>query len=91
MNYIPEESKVIYQAKDGRQEKVFDAPEWLAAMCSHVPIKGESRRAGSVTMVITVSILMLDSCLESQPEQHIPPMLDYVQIEHPDHHIIGCD
>jgi hypothetical protein len=63
MNYIPEESKVIYQAKDGRQEKVFDAPEWLAAMCSHVPIKGESRRAGSVTMVITVSILMLDSCL----------------------------
>jgi hypothetical protein len=64
MNYIPEESKVIYQAKDGRQEKVFDAPEWLAAMCSHVPIKGESRRAGSVTMVITVSILMLDSCLQ---------------------------
>lgn len=41
MTYIPEESKVIYQSKDGKQEKVFDALEWLAAMCSHVPNKGE--------------------------------------------------
>jgi hypothetical protein len=31
-SYIPEESKVIYQSKDGREEKVFDALEWLAAM-----------------------------------------------------------
>ena len=31
----------IYQSKDGKQEKVFDALEWLAAMCSHVPDKGE--------------------------------------------------
>ena len=41
MTYIPEESKVIYQSKDGKQEKVFDALEWLSAMCSHVPDKGE--------------------------------------------------
>jgi len=41
MTYIPEESKVIYQAKDGKAVKVFDALEWLAAMCSHVPNKGE--------------------------------------------------
>jgi hypothetical protein len=41
MTYIPEESKVIYQSKDGKEEKVFDALEWLAAMCSHVPNKGE--------------------------------------------------
>ena len=41
MTYIPEESKVIYQSKDGKDEKVFDALEWLAAMCSHVPNKGE--------------------------------------------------
>ncbi len=41
MTYIAEESKVIYQSKDGKQEKVFDALEWLAAMCSHVPDKGE--------------------------------------------------
>ncbi|MFO7740313.1 MAG: transposase [Desulfatiglandaceae bacterium] len=39
--YIPEESKVIYQAKDGKAVKAFDALEWLAAMCSHVPNKGE--------------------------------------------------
>ena len=41
MAYIPEESKVIYQSKDGKQGKTFDALEWLAAMCSHVPCKGE--------------------------------------------------
>jgi len=41
MTYIPEESKVIYQSKDGKDEKVFDSLEWLAAMTSHVPNKGE--------------------------------------------------
>ena len=28
MTYIPEESKVIYQSKDGKEEKIFDALEW---------------------------------------------------------------
>jgi hypothetical protein len=46
MTYIPEESKVLYQSKDGKKENMFDALEWLAAMCSHVPNKGESRMAG---------------------------------------------
>ncbi len=32
MTYIPEESKVVYESKDGKDEKVFDALEWLAAM-----------------------------------------------------------
>jgi hypothetical protein len=41
MTYIPEDSKVVYQSKDGKEEKIFDALEWLAAMCSHVPNKGE--------------------------------------------------
>ena len=41
MTYIPEESKVNYQSKNGKQEKHFDALEWLAAMCSHVTNKGE--------------------------------------------------
>ena len=41
MTYIPEESKVVYHSKDGKSEKVFDALEWLAAMASHVPNKGE--------------------------------------------------
>jgi hypothetical protein len=39
--YIPEESKVLYRSKDGKKENVFDALEWLAAMCSHVPNKGD--------------------------------------------------
>ena len=30
-----------YQSKDLKEEKIFDALEWLAAMCSHVPNKGE--------------------------------------------------
>jgi hypothetical protein len=41
MTYIPDESKVVYRSKDDNKEKVFDALEWLAAMCSHVPNKGE--------------------------------------------------
>jgi len=31
----------LYESKDGTEEKVFDAFEWLAAMTSHVPNKGE--------------------------------------------------
>jgi hypothetical protein len=41
MTYLPEESKVIYESKDGKEEKVFDALGWLAAKGSHVPDKGE--------------------------------------------------
>jgi hypothetical protein len=41
MTYITEEAKVVYRSKDGKNEKTFDALEWLAAMCSHVPNKGE--------------------------------------------------
>jgi len=32
---------VLHRSKDGKNEKTFDALEWLAAMCSHVPNKGE--------------------------------------------------
>jgi len=41
MTYIPEESKVIYESKDGKEQRAFEALEWLAAMCSHIPEKGE--------------------------------------------------
>jgi len=41
MTNIPAESRVIYRSKDGKEEKVFDALEWFAAMCSHVTNKGE--------------------------------------------------
>ncbi len=37
MTYFPEDSKVVCRSKDGKEEKNFDALEWLAAMCSHVP------------------------------------------------------
>jgi hypothetical protein len=41
MTYMKKQSKVLYESKDGKAPKVFDALEWLAAMCSHVPNKGE--------------------------------------------------
>jgi len=41
MTYIREESKVIYKSKHGRQQKAFDALEWLVAMSSHILDKGE--------------------------------------------------
>jgi len=41
MTYVPEQVKVIYESKDAKAKKTFDALEWLAAMCSHVPNKGE--------------------------------------------------
>ena len=41
MQYLADEGAVIYSAKGGNDRKVFDAPEWLAAMCSHVPNRGE--------------------------------------------------
>jgi len=49
MQYLPEPSQVVYRGKDRTKGKVFDAPvsstgqalEWLAAMCSHIPDRGE--------------------------------------------------
>jgi len=33
-------------AKDGKVEKVFDALELLAAMCSHLPDRGRAQLGG---------------------------------------------
>ncbi len=41
MQYLADAGTVIYPAKDGKDRKVLDAPEWLAAMCSQVPNRGE--------------------------------------------------
>jgi hypothetical protein len=41
MTYIPEESRALYLSKDGKKGNMFDALEWLAAMCYHVSNKGE--------------------------------------------------
>jgi hypothetical protein len=32
------EGKLIYTTKNGKTNKVFPALEWMAAMCSHIPI-----------------------------------------------------
>ena len=50
MTYIPEDesangvAKVIYDSKDGKTSKTFDALDWLAQLVTHIPNKGESRR-----------------------------------------------
>ncbi|HIJ54570.1 MAG TPA: hypothetical protein HPQ03_00450 [Deltaproteobacteria bacterium] len=41
MNYNRETGQVAYQSKDGKQTEVLNALEWLAAMGSHVPNRGE--------------------------------------------------
>ena len=41
MTYVREAGQVVYQSKNGSAAKVFDALEWLAAMCSHVLDRGE--------------------------------------------------
>ena len=41
MTYLQQTARVEYRSKDGSKTKVFDALEWLAAMCPHIPNKGE--------------------------------------------------
>ncbi len=41
MQYLDQEGTVVYISKDGKETKVFPAVEWLAAMCSHIPNRGE--------------------------------------------------
>lgn len=41
MQYLDQEGKVVYASKDGKSIKVSPAMEWLAAMCSHIPNRGE--------------------------------------------------
>jgi hypothetical protein len=41
MQYLDEEGGVVYKSKDGKDTKGFLALEWLAAMCSHIPNRGE--------------------------------------------------
>ncbi len=34
-------AKVIYDSKDGKTSKAFDALDWLAQLVTHIPNKGE--------------------------------------------------
>jgi hypothetical protein len=52
MQYLDQEAKVVYTSKDGKVTKVFDALEWLAAMCSHVSDRG-NRWSGIMDTIAT--------------------------------------
>jgi len=41
MKYLDQEGTVVYTAKDRKTNKVFPAMEWLAAMYTHMPNRGE--------------------------------------------------
>jgi hypothetical protein len=41
MTYLPQESQIIYRSKDNRQEKTFEALDWLASMTCHLHAQGE--------------------------------------------------
>jgi Putative transposase. len=41
LNYIREDSKVIYKSKKGSKTKEFDAIDFIASICSHIPNKNE--------------------------------------------------
>ena len=41
MNYVRENSRVIYKSKDGRDSRDFDAVDFIASLCSHIPNMGE--------------------------------------------------
>jgi hypothetical protein len=43
-------AKVIYQSKDAKTSKTFDALDWLAQLVTHIPNKGESAGGGSDIM-----------------------------------------
>ncbi len=39
-------AKVLYESKDGKATKTFDALDWLAQLVTHIPTKGESAGGG---------------------------------------------
>ena len=41
LNYISEDLKVIYKSKSGNDTKEFDAVDFIASLCSHIPNKSE--------------------------------------------------
>ena len=41
MNYVREESRVIYKLKDGKNTMQFDSTDFIVSLASHIPNKGE--------------------------------------------------
>jgi len=58
MTYIPDGSKVVYKSKDAKEEKTFDAPEWLAAVCSHSPTRA-NRSYVTMDTIVTLQRIFL--------------------------------
>jgi hypothetical protein len=61
MTQSPEESRVIYASKDGKEDKIFESLERLTAMGSHVPDKGEQTvrwELASVTRVTPFQVVI---------------------------------
>ena len=49
-------AQVIYESKDGKATKTFEALDWLAQLVTHIPNKGESAGGGSdITDFIRIS------------------------------------
>ena len=42
MNYVREESMVIYKSKDRTNTRQFDAVDFIASLYSHIPNMGEN-------------------------------------------------
>jgi len=41
LSYLSESSRVIYKSKDGKGTKEFDALDFIASICSHIPNRNE--------------------------------------------------
>jgi len=74
MQYLDQEGKVVYASKDGKSIKVFPAMEWLAAMCSHIPNRGEQMVRYMAITVMSSGVkgsrkeLMMPSPASSKPQ-----------------------
>jgi len=69
MKYFPDQAKVTYQSKYGRQVKEFNPLEWMAALVSHIPDRGGQtvRYLGHYSNVTRGRLKKEDG----QPEYHI--------------------
>jgi len=57
MTYLSEEAKVVYKSKDGNEEKIFDALEWVApcVLMSKIRVSRLSVITDTIVMSAAVS------------------------------------
>jgi hypothetical protein len=59
VTYIPGDesanglAKVIYDSKNGKTSKTFDALDWLAQLVTHIPIKASNGFMGCETQTVS--------------------------------------